>query len=285
MDNLLSLAEKYMGYSLVTLREYQNTIYKQGTTCPNDKITKMYTELLYFFYKGIEGWHGDLHADNIQVILNQGGVPVRMVVIDYGSSVYFKNRNRTRKAKCLDDILNQIRAESSSFPKYRVFWSEPHRTNPGNLLGKTLVKRRQYVYPNSAMVRNTKRVNHQLYLNAKKRGYTRMNLTGQARTNTLRSLAGKVSKTVYNTGCKLGAKACAFLKRRQNKATQNALNKALSSVVVRPQSVTPNTGRKILVGPRGGLYVMGAGTKKNYRRVQNLVGEGRLVLKKALNYL
>ena len=233
MDNLLTAANRQRGYTLMTLREYQKTIYTQRTnhpnTCPKDRITRMYTELLYYFYKGVEGWHGDLHAENIQVILNSRGVPVRMVVIDYGSSKYFKNRNRLKSARCLDKILDQIHEESSSLPKYPgVFWTEPHRVNPGNVMAKTLVKRSQLVYPNSTVMRNRVALNQPLYHSARVRGHTTRNLNKndreaalakmrKARRNAVLKAVGKVSKTVYNTGCSLGAKACSLLEKRKRK--------------------------------------------------------------------
>jgi hypothetical protein len=287
MDNLLSKVEKQKGYTLSTLRRYYN-VYKSRVnnpnTCPKNKISKMYTELLYFFYKGVKGWHGDLHSENIQVILNPKGVPVRMVVIDYGSSIYFKNKNRLRRATCLDQILDQIHEESRALPENTsgIYWAQPHRENPGNMLRRGLVvKRGQLVYPNSATVRNNK-VNHPLYNNAKKRGYTKENLNRnavlKARRNALVKAIRGLPKYAWNSACTLGARACKLMNRRQV-----AVLKAVAPPRVATPRVagavkrTPNTGRTVRVNKRGRPYVKRVpGRGPNYKRVQELIQAGRL---------
>jgi len=316
MDNLLTEAEKQKGYTLTTLHSYYSTIYikraNNPNTCPKNKITKMYTELLYFFYKGVKGWHGDLHSQNIQVILNPKGVPVRMVVIDYGSAVYFKNKNRLQRAKCLDQILDQIHEETRGLPVNAsgAFWAQPHRENPGNMLRRGLVvKRGQLVYPNSAVVRNNKKnpavrnnkKNHLLYINAEKRGYTKENLNRnavlKARRNAVVKAIQALPKYAWSV-CALGARACKLV----NKKRQNAWNRVFKAVVPPPRVATPrvatprvatprvsparagggsqrtpNTGRSVRVNKKGKKYVRRVpGRGPNYKRVKELINAGRI---------
>jgi hypothetical protein len=157
MDNLLSMREKKLGWTVINLNIYT----REHNSCSRE-IIKMYTNLLFNFYKISGGWHGDLHSGNIQVILDDKGKPKRMMVIDYGSHTPFINKTRANSAKCLDDVLKVVKSNFKSMPYSVQFtspgWSGPHRV-------RSNVTRRQAVASNKSAL-NT----HSFYLTAKTYG-------------------------------------------------------------------------------------------------------------------
>jgi len=136
MDNLVSNTKN----TAMTLEEYWS---KNKTP----EAAKMYAKLLYTFYKITRGWHGDLHANNIQVILGPGMKLKRMRVIDYGSHTEFKTN--ISKMKTLDAVLNAVNRNFEAMPNrgQQQFWKEgPHKLPGGN--------RRQWVISNARVVRS-----------------------------------------------------------------------------------------------------------------------------------
>ena len=152
---------------VITLDKYVKRHY--GKSCPatKDSVLKMYVDLIFQFYKVTKGWHADLHAENIQVILRKDGTVKTMKVIDYGSHTPFK-RNIS-KLTCLDDVLDAINRNwnsLSSKPAFNKPWGgwplvhkEPENKNKNQLL-----------HANSAAIRNAGM--HSMYHMAKKRKLT-----------------------------------------------------------------------------------------------------------------
>ena len=239
MDNLLTARNVANGNTLMTLSEYYKKHYKSSTTCPKDMVTGMYTKLLFDFYKITGGWHVDLHARNIQVILGPDGVPKKMVVIDYGSHVPFKNKNRINRARCPDDILDSIEENFSRIKsKPQIYWSKnaPHKASE-------TVGRGQLAASNANVLRKT---NFQpLYASSRLRSHTKRkrNMMSPPKVPSPRKSPPKVPSP------------------RKSPSRQPTPRGA-----IRTNKKTPR-GRAIFKGVNGGKFVIGPNGKKNYRRV------------------
>ena len=155
---------------VITLRKYWEKYWKKET-CPTsqDRILKMYADLIFNFYQITKGWHGDLHADNIQVIM-KNGVVTRMCVIDYGSHTPFKNPSNLNKMTCLDQVLEKIEKNWVEMNKnsYRNLSNKPWGQWP--LVHRVPKNGGQPIISNEAAVRSKKM--HPIYFAARNRGLT-----------------------------------------------------------------------------------------------------------------
>lgn len=152
---------------VVTLDKYVRRYY--GKSCPKtkDTVLQMYVDLIFQFYQITKGWHADLHAENIQVILKKDGSVKTMKVIDYGSHTPFKRD--ISKMTCLDDVLDAINlnwknipnnnAQNSGWPLFHKF---PENKNKSQL-----------IHSNAGAIRNAGM--HSMYYMAKKRRLTKPN--------------------------------------------------------------------------------------------------------------
>ena len=77
--------------------------------CPGrgHPLYAMLRNTLEKFWKVTGGYHGDLHMNNIAVLVNKDGTLVRVLIFDYGSHKKFKNPTE----KCFDSIVRQIDRE------------------------------------------------------------------------------------------------------------------------------------------------------------------------------
>ena len=155
---------------VITLRTYWEQYWKKET-CPTsqDRILKMYVDLIFNFYKITRGWHGDLHSDNIQVIMNNG-VVTRMYVIDYGSHTPFKNNSNLNKMTCLDQVLDKIENNWAMMNTrtYDNFNNKPF--GPWPLIHREPKGGGQFIHQNKAAFESEKM--HPLYRLAYGRGLT-----------------------------------------------------------------------------------------------------------------
>jgi hypothetical protein len=156
MDNLLTDQNKRNGNKLMSLDEYWHTYYR-SRSCPvaSEHDRKMFTYLMYDFYKITKGYHADLHGGNIQAIVRPDGVLKQLKVIDYGSHTGLK-RNIS-SLKCLDHILDVIQEEFNRIPcnNSTCYWGNnagPHkypvnRTRSQRIIGNARILRRTNAQP------------------------------------------------------------------------------------------------------------------------------------------
>jgi hypothetical protein len=133
MENLLARREIAKGtglpsYKVIPMSKYMK-VHETMDRPEQNRSVRMYEKLLFDFYKITRGWHGDLHNENIQVILDGYGKLVRMKIIDYGSHVMFKNQNRINNARTLRNILQQITNETAHFNNRKPYARRPPRAH------------------------------------------------------------------------------------------------------------------------------------------------------------
>jgi len=85
------------------------------------KFIETFIKLLFNFYQITEGWHGDLHNRNIQVVRQKGaGLKIiKMAIIDYATHVPFKRSIRSKKLSDLGEIFEQINSEFEHMSPFR----------------------------------------------------------------------------------------------------------------------------------------------------------------------
>jgi hypothetical protein len=267
MDNLLTGTNG----RLMSLHQYWVKHYRNS--CPDDKnkAAKMYTKLIYDFYKITKGWHADLHTENIQVVTDANGKLRHMKVIDYGSHMKFKSN--ISHMTCLDQILDQIQKEFTNLPSagQNVYWPEagPHKMPPRG--------RGQYVISNASVLRGSL---HPMYASSKLRGLSSKNVSKFSPNRV------SIKKRVYNYSVQLGKSAYNIGRRvysyvrprpkastspRPKSLSPKQILKSRNKVLKTPQgavriSKKTERGRPIFRGPRGGHFVIDANNKKNYKR-------------------
>jgi hypothetical protein len=94
----------------MTLMKYFQTIQK---SCPLPKSDIIYRleHLLLSFYKITEGYHGDLHAGNIAVILDMNNNILYLQIYDYGAHQKFRYKNKIKKCNTLTDVFSLIESD------------------------------------------------------------------------------------------------------------------------------------------------------------------------------
>ena len=162
MDNLIKSTDA-PGTTVMSLLKYNESI--KGA-CPPKRVLEMLVRMMFDFYRISEGWHGDLHFNNIQVVLGPSKDVIRTIVIDYGSHKRFKNVQKVKQATCLDDILRNVRKNFRSIKTKTsaMFWKTTqvrHKT-------QTTPNRGQWVINNKAVLNDPEF--HPWYKHAKNAG-------------------------------------------------------------------------------------------------------------------
>ena len=112
MNNVITQNNLSHGHKLLTLREYYNSVL--GRACPltGHPIYKALSQTLVKFYTLTQGWHGDLHDQNILVIVDRNDNVLSTKIIDYGAHQKF-----TRGVPdCLRDIFARTQTEFNRKP-------------------------------------------------------------------------------------------------------------------------------------------------------------------------
>ena len=210
MDNLLGGSGSNR---VLSLHDFTRQYYD---TCParaiKERVVKMYVDLLFDFYKITNGWHGDLHTENIQVVMSASRHLLHMRVIDYGSHTPFTSN--TRGANCVDAFLNSIANDYRELAGRGALmhWHQtgvPHKQKTSDT---------QPVISNAAVLKSI----HPLFTAAIALGYTRTNIMKERR-NKAAAVAAAANRARRNA-----AAAVAANKARRNAAAAAAVaaNKA-----------------------------------------------------------
>jgi hypothetical protein len=87
--------------------------------CPsaNNPLYPILRETLINFYNVTKGYHGDLHGNNIMIVIDGDKKIVDIKIIDYGAHRKFKN---TRESDCLETLFNRIDKEWNKSPNARM---------------------------------------------------------------------------------------------------------------------------------------------------------------------
>jgi hypothetical protein len=108
MENFL-LGRDPKKYSSKYLDDYLGMT---GCPAPNSRFVRLTKEVLEKFYRFTEGYHGDLHGSNMQVIVHKATGRVENVYIfDYGAHTLFRNPFKLTQCKSLSSILEFMNAE------------------------------------------------------------------------------------------------------------------------------------------------------------------------------
>ena len=152
MNNVITQANLASGHKLLTLFDYYNNVL--GRACParGHPIYKALSHTLVRFYTLTQGWHGDLHDQNILVIVDRNNNVLSTKIIDYGAHQKF-----TRGVPaCLKDIFARTTVEFNRksnqeqilIPRFgrtkQPVEGQPYRINQNVLkmrLGPNFVKR------------------------------------------------------------------------------------------------------------------------------------------------
>jgi len=91
---------------------YMKKYFKNSCPHPNHRFYVIFKKQLKAFYKTTKGYHGDLHGENIHIILsgNSGDAIENVIIADYGAHKKFKTTKGLEGA-CLIDIFKQINVE------------------------------------------------------------------------------------------------------------------------------------------------------------------------------
>jgi len=107
MNNIITQTNTSHGHRLLTLSDYYNNILRKVCPLPGHPIYKELSQTLVKFYTLTKGWHGDLHDQNILVIVDRNDNVLSTKIIDYGAHQKF-----TRGVPaCLRDIFTLTQAE------------------------------------------------------------------------------------------------------------------------------------------------------------------------------
>jgi len=107
MNNVITQTNISHGHKLLTLFDYYNNILRKVCPLPGHPIYKELSQTLVKFYTLTKGWHGDLHDQNILVIVDRNDNVISTKIIDYGAHQKF-----TRGVPaCLRDIFRLTREE------------------------------------------------------------------------------------------------------------------------------------------------------------------------------
>ena len=165
MDNFTSGAAM-QGVQIMKLYDY----IKNGCPVHNHKFYRLLNKKLTQFYKITGGYHGDLHFNNIVVLLKSTNNNVKfngpnlldIVIFDYGAHKSFKTK--LTNSMCLKDILQQIRSEFLNdyyaLPQSQQYALDP-QLYPGYANTQTDMS---YIYPknNQIYARNNQHVKKML---------------------------------------------------------------------------------------------------------------------------
>ncbi len=236
MDNLITDRNTRNGNRLMSLREYWNTCHKA-----TDHEKKMFTYLLYDFYKLTNGYHADLHGDNIQAIVGPDGTLKKLKIIDYGS--HTKLKKNIRSLRCLDHILDVIQEEFNRVPCEggQCYWGPnagihkfPTTGLSQQIIGNARVLRRSAIQP--LFNKNLAAIN---------------NLNRFRMINSVKSIFRRTPA-----------------KRARSPPVLTSIRVTPVNGVGSPTSKKTERGRRIYRGPRGGRFVFNSNGTKNYKRAK-----------------
>ena len=105
MDNFI---KGRRGYSSMSLAEFAREAWRNSCPSSSNPVIKDLKKRLMKFYHVTQGYHGDLHSDNIQLIFDNNDHFERVMIFDYGAHKRFKT-NVT--GKCFEQIMNIINRE------------------------------------------------------------------------------------------------------------------------------------------------------------------------------
>ena len=91
-----------------TLHQYAHAL----NSCPraDDPIFPLMKKTLTNFWRITKGYHGDLHMNNLAVVINKKTtMPLKVIIFDYGSHKKFKNF--PGNAACFEDFVKKIDEE------------------------------------------------------------------------------------------------------------------------------------------------------------------------------
>ena len=153
MNNVITQTNISHGHKLLTLYDYYNNILRKACPLPGHPIYKELSQTLVKFYTLTKGWHGDLHDQNILVIVDRNNNVISTKIIDYGAHQKFTMGVPT----CLKDIFSRTTVEfnrksnrerlSNPLPATRIkdpTEGQPYRINKNVLkmvLGGAFVQR------------------------------------------------------------------------------------------------------------------------------------------------
>jgi len=120
MNNVITQSNLASGHKLLTLSDYCKKILM---ACPprGHPIYKELSKTLVKFYTFTKGWHGDLHDQNILVILDSSNNVISTKIIDYGAHQKFTRSVPT----CLRDIFTQINRDFTRSRNQNITYSYP----------------------------------------------------------------------------------------------------------------------------------------------------------------
>ena len=137
-----------------SLKNYTKKVF--GATCPapNHPLLKMLKSTLTNFWKVTKGYHGDLHTENIAVVLDPKNilVPKRVIIFDYGSHKAFKVP--VSDTMCFEDFIQIIDSQwKNTVKKYGDRVEQYPEDSSVNVV---YPERSQPRRPNSQLLRHSK---------------------------------------------------------------------------------------------------------------------------------
>jgi flagellar biosynthesis GTPase FlhF len=106
MENIFKL---FPNLETMTLDKYLTEYFPNSAPPRESNLYKKLADTLFNFYKASESYHGDMHGQNIYVILDPITKKVKHIkLIDYGSTFPIRNKNRLKSLRSLSNILKQI---------------------------------------------------------------------------------------------------------------------------------------------------------------------------------
>ena len=126
MDNVLKGRKDHIMMTLDKYLRNEYGFYK----CPSadNPLYSILRETLINFYNITKGYHGDLHGNNIMIVIDGDKKIVDIKIIDYGAHRKFKN---TTESDCLETLFNRIDKEWNKSPN-TVMKKAPHVKDPIN---------------------------------------------------------------------------------------------------------------------------------------------------------
>jgi len=141
-----------IGVESCSLREYVEKAFPSSCPKRGHPLVTMLRKTLKNFYVLTQGYHADLHTENIAVVYDPNDLKVKRVIIfDYGAHKKFKSK--VNKSMCLDDIFESINREyNNSYSKSGVRRSV---FPAGSLIKMYGSERSQIRRPNTQMLKGT----------------------------------------------------------------------------------------------------------------------------------
>ena len=193
MDNILKGRKDHVLYSMY---DYFKNVFGGSKECPSIRhiFYRKLRRTLIRFYNITKGYHGDLHNENIMVVLDSDKKLVDIRIIDYGSHKPFRNTSETT---CLESLFDRINEEWITYDKKNkmtihqgtlVKWpldGQPYRMNSQVLtssVSNTFIER---LFKNKSKSKKTleDKVSSTKQINNKKNN-TRNNTNNTNNTNT-----------------------------------------------------------------------------------------------------